>query len=75
MISLITIFRFSFRQQILSLKKFDVADLGIFFGQGFYTSEKRLVIFTERAYGIWAINTLDRYLQLSLTVNSIKYIN
>ena len=32
--------------------KFDGADSRIFFGQGFYTFEKHLVIFTERGYGM-----------------------
>ena len=49
--SIATLFCFSFRQQIFSLKKFDIADLGILFGQGFYTSEKYLVIFGEKGYG------------------------
>ena len=43
---------FSFQQQISSFNKFDAADLEIFFGQGFYTFEKHLVIFTEKVYGM-----------------------
>ena len=50
--STITIFCFSFQQQSSSFKKFDVADLKIFFGQGSYTSGKHLVIFTEKGYGV-----------------------
>ena len=53
---------FSFLQQIFSFKKFDVADLGIFFGQAFYTSDKHLVILYRR--GLWndiKISTLNRY--------------
>ena len=50
--SIITLFCVSFQQQISSFKKFNVADLEILFGQGFYTSEKHLVISTEKVYGM-----------------------
>ena len=61
--ALIILFCFSFRQQISSLKKFDVADLGIFLGQGFYTSEEHLVIFTEKVYEMLSklIPSIDIY--------------
>ena len=51
-LSKITLFCVSFQQQILSFKKFDVADLEVFFGQGIYTSEKHLVISTEKGCGM-----------------------
>ena len=50
--SRITLFCISFQQKSSSFKKFDVADLEIFFGQGSCTSEKHLVIFTEKGYGM-----------------------
>ena len=50
--SIITLLRVSFQQQISSFNKFDAANLEIFFGQGFYTFEKHLVIFTEKVYGM-----------------------
>ena len=49
--SIITLFCVSLQQQISPFKKFDVADLEIFFGQGFYTCEKHLVTFTK-VYGM-----------------------
>ena len=55
--------------------KFDGADSRIFFGQGFYTFEKHLVIFTERGYGMLSKLVFNRYLRLPLTINSIKHIN
>ena len=48
----ITLFCFSFQQQILSFKESHVADLGIFLAQVGNTSEKHLVIFTEKDYGM-----------------------
>ena len=44
--TIITLFCVYFQQKISSFNKFDVADLEILIGQGFYTSEKHLVIFT-----------------------------
>ena len=65
---------FSFLQQIFSFKKFDVADLGIFFGQAFYSSDKHFVIFTEEGCGMISklVLSID-ILQLSFTVSSIKH--
>ena len=53
--SITTLWCVSLQHQISSFNKFDVADLEIFFGQGFYTSEKHLVIFTGHTGipGLW----------------------
>ena len=48
--SIITLFCVSYQQQISSFNNFDVADLEIFFGQSFYTSEKQVKISTFNRY-------------------------
>ena len=73
-LSIITLFCFSFQQQILSFKKLNVADLGIFLDKVFTVFY--LVIFVEKGYRMLSklVPSID-ILQLSLEVMSIKHMN
>ena len=73
-LSIITLFCFSFQQQILSFKKLIVADLGIFLDKVFTVFY--LVIFAEKEYRMLSklVPSID-ILQLSLNVMSIKHMN
>ena len=69
--SIITLFCFSYQQQISSFNNFDVADLEIFFGQSFYTFEKQVKISTFNRYLFAIVAYRKRHQTYKLNVTNL----